>query len=50
MNPEMDINEFSITELEDRLEFAELCNNNCSCGTQTPQKPAVEAPADNQLA
>jgi hypothetical protein len=37
MNPEMDINEFSITELEDRLEFAEICNNNCSCGTQTPE-------------
>ncbi|HYW05896.1 MAG TPA: hypothetical protein VE913_03005 [Longimicrobium sp.] len=27
------IGEFSIMELEDRLEFAELCDDNCGCGT-----------------
>jgi hypothetical protein len=25
--------EFSILELEDRLEFAELCDDNCGCNT-----------------
>ena len=25
------LEEFSITELEDRLEFESWCNNNCSC-------------------
>jgi hypothetical protein len=29
------IGEFSILELEDRLEFAELCDDNCGCGTST---------------
>lgn len=28
------LEEFSITELEDRLEFESWCNNNCSCPTQ----------------
>lgn len=27
--------EFSILELEDRLEFAELCDDNCGCNTGT---------------
>jgi hypothetical protein len=29
------IGEFSILELEDRLEFAELCDDNCGCGSST---------------
>ncbi|HEX8429674.1 MAG TPA: hypothetical protein VF625_00245 [Longimicrobium sp.] len=29
------IGEFSIMELEDRLEFAELCDDNCGCGSST---------------
>lgn len=29
------LEEFSITELEDRLEFEAWCNNNCSCPGQT---------------
>ena len=28
---EFSIEEFSIVELEDRLELATRCNNNCSC-------------------
>ena len=34
--------EFSILELEDRLEFAELCDDNCGCttgGTNTTCSP-----------
>jgi len=27
------LTEFSIIELEDRLEFAELCDSNCGCIT-----------------
>lgn len=33
--------EFSIMELEDRLELAERCNNNCSCPAE-PVRPAPE--------
>ena len=32
--------EFSIMELEDRLEFVEICDNNCDCKTDTAPKPA----------
>ena len=35
--------EFSILELEDRLEFAELCDDNCGCttgGTNTNCAPS----------
>jgi hypothetical protein len=35
--------EFSILELEDRLEFAELCDDNCGCntgGTNTSCSPS----------
>jgi hypothetical protein len=35
--------EFSILELEDRLEFAELCDDNCGCntgGTNTTCNPS----------
>jgi len=27
----LDIEEFSIIELEDRLEFLDRCDNNCNC-------------------
>jgi len=30
------LDEFSIMELEDRLELAERCNNNCSCPAPAP--------------
>jgi hypothetical protein len=36
------LEEFSIMELEDRLELAERCNNNCSC-------PAPPAPPADQI-
>jgi hypothetical protein len=29
--PELNVDEFSIVELEDRLEFLERCDSNCSC-------------------
>lgn len=28
---QLDIEEFSIVELEDRLEFLDRCDNNCNC-------------------
>ena len=34
------LEEFSIMELEDRLEMAERCNNNCGCpGPKVPTTP-----------
>jgi hypothetical protein len=36
------IGEFSIMELEDRLEFAELCDDNCGCGTTVIVFPGTE--------
>ena len=35
--PELAVDEFSIVELEDRLEMAAVscCNNNCSCPAPT---------------
>ena len=43
--------EFSILELEDRLEFAELCDDNCGCitgGTNncTSTGPTTEVPVN----
>ncbi len=29
--PELNVDEFSIVELEDRLEFLERCDGNCGC-------------------
>lgn len=39
---DLTLTEFSIIELEDRLEFAELCDSNCGCvtgGTNTTCNP-----------
>lgn len=33
-NDEFAMEDFSITELEDRLEFLLKCNTNCKCPTQ----------------
>lgn len=38
---ELQIEEFSIVELEDRLEFLDRCNPNCSCGPQVPSVPTT---------
>jgi hypothetical protein len=38
------VEEFSIMELEDRLELAERCNNNCSC--PGPTKPPTDTVGD----
>jgi len=35
--PELNVDEFSIVELEDRLEFLERCDGNCGC----PPPPTV---------
>lgn len=47
MTPEMNLDEFSITELEDRLEFAEICNDNCRC---QPDAPAPTTSTDGTQA
>ena len=31
-NPQADVEEFSIMELDDRLEFVAWCDTNCNCG------------------
>jgi hypothetical protein len=36
---ELMIEEFSIVELEDRLEFLDRCNSNCSCPGPKPVDP-----------
>jgi hypothetical protein len=38
------LEEFSIMELEDRLEMADRCNNNCSCPAPQVDKPITAAP------
>ena len=37
--PEDLLEEFAITELEDRLEFVMKCDNNCGCPGPTPPAP-----------
>ena len=38
-NPEELLEEFAITELEDRLEFVMKCDTNCGCPGPTPPAP-----------
>jgi hypothetical protein len=50
MSQEM-LNEFAITELEDRLEFAEICNDNCKCGGSAESTDSIKAtPTDGEQA
>lgn len=34
-NAQTDVEEFSIMELDDRLEFVAWCDTNCNCGKTT---------------
>ncbi|HEX8276361.1 MAG TPA: hypothetical protein VF615_27215 [Longimicrobiaceae bacterium] len=39
--PEELLEEFAITELEDRLEFVMKCDNNCGCSSGPSRPPST---------